>query len=252
MNAFEYKIPEIRPELAARNRAIWAGLSRPGNWWTSEQRVAIAAEVRHARKCALCGERRDALSPESVQGEHDCLDSTGILGEATTPAIDAIHRIVNDAGRLSRSWYERRVGGAFSDGQYVELLGVLVSVLSIDSFHRGLGLAPEPLPSAHPGEPSHVRPALAQDEGAYVPMLPRDGAVGTEADLWGEGLGGGNVLRAMSLVPDAVRDLRDLSAAYYLPIPKLANPTGSTGRSLARNQIELVASRVSAVNECFY
>ena len=251
MSAFEYMIPEIRPELALENRAIWEGLSRPGNWWTGEQRVAIAAEVRHARKCALCRDRRAALSPESVQGEHDCLDSTRILGEATTFAMDAIHRIVNDAGRLSRSWYERRVGGAFSDGQYVELLGVVVAVISIDSFHCGLGQPLEPLPTPQEGTPSGYRPAGLEHDTAWVAMIANGKTAEPEADLF-PGSRTANVVRAMSLVPDAVRTLLTLSAAQYVPMWAVAEPTWSEGRALDRSQIELLAGRVSALNECFY
>jgi hypothetical protein len=52
-------------------------------------------------------------------------------------------------------------------------------------------------------------------------------------------------------VPDCVRELKSLSSAYYLPDTQVANPTATRG-SLTRTQIELVAGRVSALNECFY
>ncbi|MBW2232815.1 MAG: hypothetical protein JRH17_20685 [Deltaproteobacteria bacterium] len=56
----------------------------------------------------------------------------------------------------------------------------------------------------------------------------------------------------MSLVPDAVRRMQDLSSAQYIPLDQLANPSADPGRALSRAQIELIAGRVSAVNECFY
>ena len=46
-------------------------------------------------------------------------------------------------------------------------------------------------------------------EDAWVPMIPVDRATGAEADLYG-GQAVGNVIRAMSLVPDEVRTLCDL------------------------------------------
>jgi hypothetical protein len=61
-----------------------------------------------------------------------------------------------------------------------------------------------------------------------------------------------NVVRAMSLVPDAVRQLRELSAAQYLPLQQVTDVRAEPGRALSRAQIELVAGRVSALNECFY
>ena len=60
-----------------------------------------------------------------------------------------------------------------------------------------------------------------------------------------------NVLRALSLVPDAVRQLKELSTAHYLPIDDVVDPR-ARGPVLSRAQMELVAGRVSALNECFY
>jgi hypothetical protein len=235
----------LREDIVLAQCRAWERLARPGSWWTGAERVAIAAETRNARACALCLERREALSPEAVRGEHDR------RGGLPPAAVEAIHRIATDPGRLSRRWCQRVLADGLSDGHYVELVGVLVTVLSIDAFHRGLGLDPEPLPEPVAGEPTRYRPARAADEGAYVPMLPVGGARGDEADLW-QAPRVGNVIRALSLVPDAVRDLADLAASYYLPVAQVANPAASGGRAIDRSQIELLAGRVSALNECFY
>ena len=219
------------------------GLAQPGTWWTGAERITIAAEMRNAGDCTLCLSRREALSPES-EGEHDD------LGALPPVAIDAIHRITTDPGRLSRGWFERTLAAGLSDGHYVEIVDVIVSVLSIDAFHRALGVRLAPLPAPEAGEPSRYRPARAGDHGAYVPMLSWDANVGDEADLWE--VGGANVLRAMSLVPDAVRQMRDLASTYYIPAAQLRDPQANAGRALDRPQIELLAGRVSALNECFY
>ncbi len=58
------------------------------------------------------------------------------------------------------------------------------------------------------------------------------------------------MIRALSLVPDAVRQLQDLSAAHYLRPAEMIDLT--RGRSIDRAQMELVAGRVSALSECFY
>ena len=91
-----------------------------------DQRIAIAQEVRSARTCRLCAERKNAISPEAIQGDHDSRSS--LPGEV----IEAIHRITTDAGRLSRAFYDRVTAHpGFSDGHYVEMLGVLVTVVSL-------------------------------------------------------------------------------------------------------------------------
>jgi hypothetical protein len=218
-------------------------LARPGAWWSGEERVAIAAEVRLARNCALCRERKQAVSPNAVQGVHDS------AGKLTEPAVEVIHRIATDPGRLTRAVYEQALAAGLSDGQYVEILGTVVTLVSIDAFCLAIGTPVHPLPEPVPGEPSQYRPASAKSGEAWVPMIPAADAQAAESDLWPGGRTG-NVIRAMSLVPDEVRGLKDLSAAYYLPIESMGDMSFS--RAIGRAQIELVAGRVSALNECFY
>ena len=131
----------------------------------------------------------------------------------------------------------------------MELLGVTVTVISVDAFCRGVDVRPHPLPEPEPGPPSGYRPRAARLDVAWVPMIPAREAVGAEADLWPPGRTA-NVVRALSLVPDEVRTLKDLGSAHYIPFEKMADL--HAGRSLDRRQIELVAGRVSALRECFY
>jgi hypothetical protein len=132
----------------------------------------------------------------------------------------------------------------------VELVGVVATLVGIDAFCRGLGLPPHPLPEPLAGEPSRHRPAAARDEGAFVPMLPNRRPSAPDADLW-ETPRTANVIRALSLVPDEVRTSKLLARVHYLGVEQLADPALRRG-ALDRPQIELVAARVSARNECFY
>jgi hypothetical protein len=245
MPPFDYSdtslpIPE---RVASAHRGAWERLARPGSWWTGAERIAIAAAVRGAADCALCVERKAALSPNAVQGTHD---HAGHLPDA---AIEAIHRIITDPARLGRSWYEGIITAGISEGHYVELVGVVVHVFSIDEFHRALGLPLAPLPTPVPGSPDRYRPANVQDDGAWVPMIPAGGLKPPESDLWPQNRTG-NVLRALSLVPDAVRQLHELSGAHYLTSKEMTNL--GIERAIDRAQMELIAGRVSALNECFY
>jgi len=234
----------VREDLATSHRRAWQRLAQPGNWWTGPERVAIAAEVRNAWNCPLCKARKAALSPYTIQGAHDS------VSEVPAAAIDVIHRVVTDPGRLTQTWFDKTMGShEITDGQYVEIVDVIVTVLSIDSFCRGIGVPLHPLPEANTGEPSRYRPATARLENAWVPMIPVEGAMGAEADLWGPGRVG-NVIRALSLVPDAVRQLMDLSDAHYIPRERIMDFT--CGRSVSRPQMELIAGRVSALRGCFY
>ena len=234
----------VRDDFAAAHTRFWQRLAAPGTWWTGAERVAIAAEVRQARHCALCHARKAALTPAAVQGHHDHL---GALPDA---AVEVIHRVVADPGRLSRQWFTAMTGAGLSAEQYVEIIGTLVALVSIDSFCRGIGVPLHPLPAPQPGAPSQYRPPGAMQEDAWVPMISVKRATGAEADLYG-GQAVGNVIRALSLVPDEVRTLLDLSAVHYLPMGQVRDPSASAG-ALNRMQMELIAGRVSALRQCFY
>jgi hypothetical protein len=138
----------VRDDLQASQRRAFEKLARPGTWWSGAERVAIAAEARHAPRCATCRARRAALSPHTVSGEHES------LGRLPAAAVEAIHQITNDPGRLTRAWFEKTLAAGLDDAHYVELVGVVVTLVSIDAFCRALGVAPRPLPEPAAGEPS--------------------------------------------------------------------------------------------------
>jgi|TARA_B110000116_G_scaffold233502_1_gene217481 hypothetical protein len=247
VQAFSYSESpyKIREDLGQAYREYWARLAMPGSWWTGAERIAIAQESRNALTCEFCTQRKQAVSPYSVAGEHDHEDTLDPL------AVDAIHRIITDQTRITNSYVQDNLANGLSQEKYVELAGITVVTLSIDEFNRALGLPLEPLPEPIAGEPSHYRPALAIEGTGFVPMIPAEGNVGPEADLWPEGANA-NVLRAFSSVPDAVRDWMAVGAAQYLSMAGMQIFAGDTGRSIDRMQIELVAARVSSHNECFY
>lgn len=244
----------IREDIKQGHADYWQSLSQAGSWWTGAQRIAIAQEVRNSTTCGYCQQRKQALSPYSFEGEHNAANSPGSAESSSAglsgEAVDAVHRIVTDQTRITKTWVEGLAAAGVSNEAYVELAGIVVAVFSIDEFNRGLGLALEPLPQAQAGEPSRYRPAQIEQGVGFVPMIRADGAIGEESDLWGER--SANVLRALSLVPNALREWMRLSKVQYLSIQGMANMIQQEGRSLNRMQMELIAGRVSAINECFY
>ena len=159
--------------------------------------------------------------------------------------------MITDQTRITKSWIQENAANDLSERKYVELVGIAVCAFSIDEFCRALGLPLEPLPEPVAGEPSRYVPNGMERETAMVAMI-RDGQGGPEeGELWPAG-GSANVVRALSQVPDAVREWTAISDVQYLPIHKVRDPGADTERILDRMQIELVAGRVSSHNECFY
>jgi alkylhydroperoxidase family enzyme len=234
----------VRADLKEAHRAILEHVCSPGTWWTGPQRAAMAAEARQAEGCRLCADRKAALSPAGVKGAHDTL--SGLPAHV----VEVVHRVRTDPARLSRAWFDSMLAGGLSDAEYVEIIGVVALMTGVDYFARSLGVGPLELPEARAGAPLRRRPPSARAGTAWVPMIAPEDASGPEADLYGDAPVVPNIVRALSLVPDEVRALWQSSNAHYLPVAQIPDPAAR--RSLDRMQMELVAARVSALNQCFY
>ena len=83
-------------------------------------------------------------------------------------------------------------------------------------------------------------------------MIPNGEVDPPHQDVYA-GRGMPNVVRAMSLVPDEVKhSIFELLSTHYLDLGSKMPGATESGRALSAPQIELIASRVSALNECFY
>ena len=246
----------VRDDLRDAHEGTWRQLAKAGRWFTGAERVAIAAEVRAARSCELCRERKQAISPYAVSGLHDGAERDGAERDGAerdgatndTAAIDAIHRVVTDPGRLSKKFYDEAIA-AMGEDRYAELIGLTVKVVAIDVFCFALGIEPHPLPQAHSGQPSRQRPAGVKPWAAWLPSIAPGQAGRDEADLF-PAPQVPNVLRALTLAPDEVRGVLSLGQAQYVPPEGLLDVRFE--RALSRPQIEFVAAKVSALSECFY
>jgi len=240
----------VRDEVTAAQRQAWDRLGRAGTWLTGRERIAIAAETRNASECKLCRDRLAALSPGSVKSEHDHLGE--LSGELSEVEVEQIHHIRTDPGRLARAWYQDLVARGMAEERYVESVGVIATVVALDTFTEGLGLAPWPLPEARAGEPSRVRPAAARRQMAWVSTLAPEDALGTaNEDLYGGATEAANIVQAMSLVPEEVKSFFNICSQQYMTGEQMFDFDNEI-RAISHAQIELVAGRVSALNQCVY
>ena len=222
----------LSPALCAAHDSALTTICRPGPSWTGAERRAMVESARAATSCSLCARRKAALSPSQVTGTHDDPTDLPLI------VVDAIHRIRTDPGRLTRSWFEQ-VTAEIGQAAYVEMVSVVNSSVIIDTLHAALAQPLPALPEAGAGAPTGAATGDVVEDGAWVPITraPRDMAdTGLPAVP--------NILRAMGLVPDAVALFFSTFRPHYAlkDIPL----------SLSQAQAELVASRVSAWNECFY
>lgn len=216
-NGIEVAVPD---DIAQSHRDAWEQLTQPGTWWTAAQRLAIAARARTMFEArATPPWLRDLPEPDFA------------IDEAV---VDIVDRMTLDAGSIDREWAHRAMA-EIGDGAYVELIAVVAVIVMVDVFAESVGVDRTPLPDPVAGEPSGKRPDGLGDIGAHVPALDPFPAA--------------NVARALSLVPAGNRLFRTVSVPAY-SAPGFAELQWKT--PLTRPQVELVASRVAAMNECFY
>lgn len=222
MAGFTYEATPVAvsDEIAQSHRDAWDMVAKPGTWWNSQQRLAIARRAR-----GLFAQR--AVAPWLRQA-HD--DQPGLSAEV----VAIVDKIATDAGNVDRTWASDAID-SIGDGPYVELVAVVATIVMVDVFAEAVGVGKAALPDPKRGKPSMIRPEGLGDIGAYVPAL--------------DPFPSANVARALSLVPDANLLFRSVSVPTY-SAPGFASLQWDT--PLSRPQVEIVASRVAAMNECFY
>ena len=116
----------VRQDLLDAHRSGWARIASTGTWLTSARRLAVAGEIRHARDhCSFCRAIKTALSP-NLPGTH------ATLGALAAPEIELVHRTVSDPGRLSEQWSQSVLDSGLTDGEYVEIVGIIAMVMMMD------------------------------------------------------------------------------------------------------------------------
>ncbi len=234
----------VREDLIEAQRTAWRRIATPGAFLDGARRVAVACEVRNAPGCALCRRRKKALSPFSVDGAHDA------PGTLTAAETEAVHRVVTDPGRLSRSWLDGLFADGLADTAYIEIVSVVAIVMVVDAFRRALGLAPFDLPEPLPGAPSgHAAPG-ARDHDGWVRLVAPEDAAPADGRLY-DGPTPAPVVKALSLVPEAKHAYWEMAEAHYLPSAEMPD-FATEVRAIDRMQMEVLASRVSALHQCVY
>jgi alkylhydroperoxidase family enzyme len=235
---------EIRNDLREGQQRAWEAIASPGTWLTGKRRVAVAAEIRNAYRCAVCERIKAALSPNAIREPHSS------LGALSAAEVELVHRVVNDPGRLSEPWSQSVLERGMTEGEYVEIVGLIAMVMMMDAFRRGLGEPFTPLPEPRAGEPARYTPPGAKKKAAWLPIVEPEDAVESDGPMYPSPKAG-YIYRALSLVPQSLRDYWDLAFSHYLPAEVIYEFDHSI-RAISRPQTELIAARISALHQCVY
>ena len=191
---------------------MWQRLASPGTWWAGDERLAIAAAARSAY----------------------AFGETATDQDLAAPAAEAAALLAHEPAAVTREQIRDWAARGLSTNHYVELIGLVAQLTAVDTFHRALELELEPLPEAEPGEPSLELPDTAATlTKAWVPMV-----------------GPPTIPTSLSAVPADMAALEAPHGPLYLTYEEMSDP--AVTRGLTRAQMELVASRTSAINECFF
>ena len=229
----------VRTEIIQTHQAAAEHWSSVGTWWSAAERIAI---IEEARKAWDAKPLPPWQAPSSIDG---MISADHVLSAA---AIDVIWRITNHVGTLTKQWYESFVPEQLSAQQYVEIVGIVAQSTLTDRFADALELPRISLASPEQGQPSRQQPDGADVSSHWVPTAPLvddSWKAATPADV-------PNVRKALSLVA-AERVMQwVLIDAHYVQGGALADDFGAKHWSLERAQIELLGTRTSNINECFY
>ncbi len=178
----------------------------------------------------LTGAQRVAVLAATRRG--DCASAATQIGVGT------------DLGRLADELFHRPadvdtpIVRAAADGSgeaaTVEVVALTSMLAAVDNTHRGLGADLEPLPDPVDGAPTGEVATGLTRRRLNLPAPP------------------GPIPVVFDLLPTVARAWQAMFGPQYMTGEQMADPAFRRDPGLDRAQIEVVASRTSLLNECFY
>lgn len=238
MSLYEDSALPVRADLEAAHQTQFDRFGQTGTWGSGAQRIAVISAARRAGIDA---------------GVLEAPEYGGATSDVQLPKVvqDIIAKIAVSPKDVDLDFYNAAIGSGLSDSEYTEIVGLVSFITNLDVFARGIGVPLRPLPEPQAGAPSRVRPPEAVQEQAFVPTIPNPPEGGAVAKAM-YGPFKPYIMRSMSLVPEEFNDHIALERAQYLPLEKIMDFEFNHHDGLTRPQAEVIAGRVSALNDCFY
>jgi hypothetical protein len=173
-----------------------------------------------AQRSALLAAARSGRSQETARAGDSALKHLGATLYADPAAVteSTVRDAADEAG----------------DAGAAETVGLVAMLSAVDGAHRALGVELEPLPTPLPGPATENITRGLKRRRTHLPMPS------------------GAIPSALDLVPEVATAYRASFGPQYMTESDMAFSDFARTPGLNRAQIELVSSRTSFINECFY
>ena len=141
--------------------------------------------------------------------------------------------LFTDPAKVDRSTVRSAADDA-GDPTTVEVISIVSMLAAVDGGHRGLSADLEPLPAPREGAPTGVIAEGLKQRRTHVPMPS------------------GAIPLALDLLPDVGQVFQKSFGPQYMTESEMGFDDFGRTPGLNRAQIEVVSSRTSLLNECFY
>lgn len=189
-----------------------------------------AAVARVARDVVSAGPMLDGAERRAVAlaSRAPSAHRSGSSGALHVAAV-----IATEAHTVRRPWIDDLAAHGINAYRYVEIVGVVARMRAVDTLCFALGVPVAELGSSEQGAPTGHHDERAAVDGGFVPTVGRAGAP-----------------NALSALPSEQDAMHLLHGTLYLTMEQMRDL--DIRRGLHRSQMELVASRTSWLNDCFY
>ncbi len=193
-------------------------------------RKAIARSWNAVGKPGTNWSARDRVA--FAQATIDAMAGDEVQGQSRTMAF--IELLAADPGAVGKDEVQLALSES-NEPSLVEVVSIVSRTAAVVSLYSALGLELPPMPRAQPGEPTRDNAPEEDwvDAGAWLPVTNSQ-----------------SIYFAFSIVPEEFAEWVALTDEMYMSGEEMASPTIFNG--ISRAQHEVLASRTSYLNECFY